>query len=330
MYAVGIIGLDRNGVVRQWNRGAELIKGYTAEEVLGTSFERFYREVDRELGLPELLLRTAEREDHVENSGWRVRADGSLFWADVVIMARRGADGEVDGYMKIVRDESAEHAAAEDHRAFLEAMAHDLVSPLASLRWTLEGMEAGTVTGQQIAQVEASVEHLLTMVDDLRTHVKNSFVDQLVLPLQDYNLRDGVAVAVNVVGHGEALRRVEIIEPTSVVAQAHPPTLIRALANLLDNALRYSNGPVQVEVARDPVPTVLVRDTGRGIDPADLAAIFEPRRRGRFAVEGDGGSGLGLSSARRLLQRQGGRVDLRSELGVGTEATVLLRPAVGT
>jgi PAS domain S-box-containing protein len=111
-----IFMLARDGTVLTWNQGAHALKGYRPDEIIGTSFSRFYTEGDRAAGRPQELLATAIRDGRVEDEGWRVRKDGTRFWADVVITPVRDARGEVDGFIKVTRDLTARRAAEEELR----------------------------------------------------------------------------------------------------------------------------------------------------------------------------------------------------------------------
>ena len=106
-----IFMLDAEGRVQTWNAGAELIKGYTADEIVGHSISRFYTPEDAAAGRPQRLLGIAAREGRVEDAGWRVRKDGKRFWADVVITALRDASGTLLGYAKVTRDLTARRGA---------------------------------------------------------------------------------------------------------------------------------------------------------------------------------------------------------------------------
>ena len=112
-----ILMLDLDGRVASWNAGAERIKGYSEEEILGEHFTRFYTPTDREAGLPERLLAAAREDGRVDDEGWRVRKDGSRFWASVVITAMRDEAGELRGYGKVTRDLSERHEAEQRLRA---------------------------------------------------------------------------------------------------------------------------------------------------------------------------------------------------------------------
>jgi PAS domain S-box-containing protein len=118
-YAIFVLSTD--GTVLSWNQGAQQLKGYVPQEIIGQSFERFYPPEAREAGLPKRLLAIAAAEGRVENEGWRVRKDGSLFWADVVITALRDERGELIGYAKVTRDLTDRHQAEHDRAARLAA-----------------------------------------------------------------------------------------------------------------------------------------------------------------------------------------------------------------
>ena len=141
-----IVKLDSGGFVRGWNLGAELIKGYTEDEIVGSHFSRFYREEARRRGLPDQLLAAAQRDGHVEDTGWRVRQDGGEFWARVTISAIRNAEGQVLGFVKIVRDLTSEKHATDEQAALRRTFAHDLLSPVTALRGYLDLLSAVSYT----------------------------------------------------------------------------------------------------------------------------------------------------------------------------------------
>src|ERR1700757_4464764 len=131
IYDYAIYMLDPTGLITSWNAGAQRFKGYAEAEVLGTSFSRFYVEKDRAAGVPARALETAAREGRFESEGWRVRKDGSRFWAHVVIDPIRDDAGELVGFAKITRDiterKDAEHQLEEARRALFQSQKMEAV-----------------------------------------------------------------------------------------------------------------------------------------------------------------------------------------------------------
>ena len=149
--------LDTEGRVSSWNAGAERFKGYSAEEIMGEHFSRFYTEEDREAGVPARALRTAREEGRFEAEGWRVRKDGSRFWAMVIIDPIRNHAGELIGYAKVTRDMSERRAIEEQLRQSqkMEAvgqltggLAHDFNNLLTGISGSLELIQARIAQGR--------------------------------------------------------------------------------------------------------------------------------------------------------------------------------------
>lgn len=324
--SVAIVRLDAAGLVRSWNPGAQRLKGYTAADIVGTSFSRFYRSDDRAREWPERLLATARREGSAEDTGWRVRADGSLFWAHVLITAVRGGDGAVTGFVKIVRDLTDAKRLADAKDDFLRAFAHDLLSPITALRGYVDLLEDGIPTAQAglVQHVSRVADHLIAMAGELAAHARGTAgaesAETDILPL--------VREAAELVLPGDVNGRVRVRGAGRANLATDRAMLRRAVANLIDNAAKYSEDAIVVTVAEQVDTTVVtVADAGRGIDPEDLPSIFEPYHRGRLSDPGDGGTGLGLASVRDLLRRLGGDAAIASTPGVGTTVTLRLPPA---
>lgn len=321
--SVAIVHLDIEGRVVGWNPGAEKLKGYTAEEILGSSFTRFYREEDRLRGLPLRLLAIAATRGSVEDSGWRVRADGSLFWAHVIITALRDDAGEVGGFVKIVSDLTASKQREDAELDFLRAFAHDFLSPITALRGYVDLMaEPGGNTSAAIERISSVTDHLATMIQDLAARLVPTRV-QRAPGRADASAT--VREAAELVLPGDAYGRIRYRSPRSVAVQADPVALRRAIANLVDNAAKYSEGPIDISVEVDgSLVRIAISDRGRGIAPEDLERIFEPLERGRLSNPDDGGTGIGLASTKALVERQGGHVTLCSTVGSGTTVTITL------
>src|SRR5687767_13615886 len=186
----GIFVLDPTGRVASWNEGAQRIKGYSADEIIGRHFSTFYPEEDKLAEKPKMELEGATRDGRFEDEGWRIRKDGTRFWAYVVITALRTESGELVGFAKVTRDlterRAAEQKAIEDakritkaelaNRAkseFLAAMSHELRTPLNAIAGYADLLElgiAGTVNAQQrdyIGRIRRSQQHLLGIINDL-------------------------------------------------------------------------------------------------------------------------------------------------------------------
>jgi PAS domain S-box-containing protein len=201
---------DLEGRVVSWNSGAERIKGYTAEQILGKHFSVFYPPEDNARGKPAWELVVASREGRLEDEGWRVRKDGSLFWANVVITALRDESGTLIGFAKVTRDLServqAEHQAIENARRvteaetanrtkseFLAVLSHELRTPLNAIGGYADLMQmelAGPLTEQQrlyLTRVRDSQQHLLRVINDLlnysRTEAGKVTYEQAPVPL---------------------------------------------------------------------------------------------------------------------------------------------------
>lgn len=323
--SVAIVSLDPNGCVRAWSPGAARIKGYTAADAIGTSFTRFYRPEDRERGLPELLLATARREGSAEDTGWRVRSDGAQFWAHVLITAIRDRDGEVKGFVKIVRDLTEEHRLDEERAGFLRTFAHDLLSPVTALRGYVDLLDDELSEPRALVdRISRVSDHLVAMVAELSAHARGSetggrrAADVLLIARE----------AAELVLPGDLYGRIRLHGAGRAILSDDHAALRRAVANVIDNAAKYSEGSIDVLVEDRPESTVIVvTDSGRGIAEDDLPTILEPFQRGRLSDPLDGGTGLGLASVRALLQREGGDIEISSTVGEGTMVTLSLLPA---
>jgi PAS domain S-box-containing protein len=326
--AVAIVELDAEGFVRAFNAGAERIKGYRADEVLGRHFSLFYRADDREAGLPDTLLAAALFDGWVEDTGWRVRADGTTFWAHVTITAIRAGAGEHTGYVKIVRDLSHDKRYADQTNAFLRTFAHDLLSPITALTGFLELLqESQERQPELLARAHDASEHLAEMARGLARRVRQGDEPAVRLPV---SLAAVAREAAALVLPGDLRDRLRFDVDGDPIVVIDPMALRRAVANVVENAAKYSEQPITIEVsAAGSTAVLLVRDRGRGIHPDDLPRITDDGYRGRLADPGDGGSGLGLASARELVTGLGGTLDVDSAQGVGTTVRIAL-PLAGS
>jgi PAS domain S-box-containing protein len=325
---VAIVHLDLEGRVSQWNPGAERLKGYSAEEIIGSSFTRFYRSEDQERGLPAALLAIAAARGSVEDNGWRVRANGELFWAHVVITALRSDDGSLCGYVKIVTDLTASKRREDADLAFVRAFAHDFRSPITALRGYVDMLADPSLgTGRALERLSTVTDHLATMMEDLTARIEAAGDGS---PSTVVDVVSIVREAAEIVLPGDAYGRLRYHGVPCQAVWAEPVALRRAIVNLIDNAAKYSEGVIDISVRASGGDTlVVITDRGRGIAAEDVAAIFEPLERGRLSDPDDGGTGIGLASARALLEQHSGSIRIESSVGVGTSVIVTLATAEG-
>jgi PAS domain S-box-containing protein len=341
-----IFMLDPTGRVTTWNIGAQRIKGYDADEIIGCHFSRFYREHEAKSGKCEYELEVAEREGRFEDEGWRVRKDGTQFWANVVISAVHDASGELIGFSKVTRDltermraeeeRAARHAAEHANRAkdeFLAMLGHELRNPLAPIATALQLMKLrnhGEATREQQV-IERQVGHVMRLVDDL-LDVSRIVQGKIELRRQRLDLREVLAKAIEIASPMLEQRQHRLavdLLPGQLLVEGDEARLTQVFANLLVNAAKYTDpeGCIEVIGKLDGNQVAIeIRDDGVGIDPKLLPRVFELFVQGYQGVDRSrGGLGLGLTLVRTLVEKHRGTVDAYSEgLGRGSSFTVRL------
>jgi PAS domain S-box-containing protein len=338
--------LSPAGIVTSWNLGAQRIKGYDAAEVIGTHFSRFYPADAIEAGKPWAELTIAREQGRAEDEGWRVRKDGSRFWARVVVTALHDREGTLHGFAKITQDlTQRRHAEAlEISRAnvndFIAVLAHELRNPLAPIRNAVQlQMKSGRtdptlvmtreIIDRQSAQLTRIVEDLLDISRITRGTLS---MEEKVLDVADIVAR---AVETSRPAIDAARHKLEVSLPArQFKVRGDPLRLVQALTNLLNNAARYTDAGgrivVKVEEAGEGESEagqvgISVRDTGRGIDAALLKSIFGMFVQGRDPLSRpSAGLGVGLALARSIVELQHGTIEAKSE-GIGKGAEFIIR-----
>jgi PAS domain S-box-containing protein len=313
-----IFMLDVDGIVASWNAGAERIKGYAAYEIIGRSFEVFYPEDDRATGHPRRNLEAALREGTYSEEGWRVRKDGSRFWASVVISPVYDDVGRHVGFAKVTRDRTEQREHEDERRNFLEqrihllaVTAHELRTPTAVIDGSASALRAeweemsDTERDELLAGIRTSADRLRRLAADLST-ASRVYGETLELRPTDLSLADvvhsarrrGVAAGFDV--------PIDVDVPRDVTLHADVVRLGQALDNLLDNAVRHGSPPVRVTGAfvGDQV-SIRVSDAGAGVAADLVPHLFE-----RFAIAGpSGATGLGLYLVREIARGHGGEAE---------------------
>nr|WP_325540405.1 PAS domain S-box protein [Ramlibacter sp.] len=336
-----IFMLDPEGFVRSWNGGAQAIKGYTADEVIGRHYRMFYTPEEAAMGKPERKLALARDQGRVEDEGWRVRKDGTLFWANVIVTAMRDSEGRLLGYAKVTRDMTERRRLEELESSsrrmneFLAMLAHELRNPLAPIRNAVTIMQLESIASPALRNVRDVIDRQLTqitrLVDDLldvgRLTTGKIKLRKELLRLSDVVMRS-VETARPVI---EARRhRLELDMPSaSVYVQGDSVRLSQVLQNLLVNAAKYTpdGGLIRLALAEgDGFATVTISDNGRGIEPSQLDRIFELFMQAETGSGGESGLGIGLTLARSLVELHGGSLEASSS-GPGQGSTFTVRLA---
>jgi PAS domain S-box-containing protein len=346
-YAIFMV--DPAGYVLTWNEGAELVKGYQAREILGRHTSTFYLPEDRARQLPELLLAEAAARGRVESEGWRVRKDGTRFWADVVITCLRDEQGTITGYAKVTRD-LTERRRLEEQRIhlaqmqeavrvrdeFLTIVSHELKTPLTALQLQLQSLLQRTEALDQrvtskLERATRSGDRLAGLIESL-LDMSRIATGRLTLDREECDLAGLVEQAVEdlrlaaaKVGSTLLLERAE-----SITGLWDPARLEQVVINLLSNAIKYGQGtPVHVTLEEeDGAALLVVRDHGPGVAEEDRERIFERFERAASARH-YGGLGIGLYVAREILTAHGGTISVEGAPGGGAQFVVRL-PRRGT
>jgi PAS domain S-box-containing protein len=339
-----ILMLDTSGVVTSWNSGAEAITGYAAAEMLGKHFSRFYTPEDIHSTKPWQQLREAHDKGRASDESWRVRKNGSAFWASTVISALYDAERKHRGYVHVLQDltqrRNAESLAETSQRMheFIAMLAHELRNPLAPIRNAVElmrkrGMGDRTLEAMRDT-VDRQVATLSRVIDDL-LDVNRIARGQFAVIKEDIDLRDVIRRAIETskpLIDSQAHRLTVTMPERAIPIHGDLVRLSQAFANLLNNAARYTSAGGIITVAVEPRVgdvTVRVIDTGRGIAPADLERIFDLFTQVSPADAALGGLGVGLALVRRVFELHGGTVRVKSSgVGHGSEFAVVLPSAV--
>jgi PAS domain S-box-containing protein len=349
----GIFMLDPDGRVASWNEGARRIKGYEAEEILGKHFSTFYPPDVAASGHPSRELELATRDGRYEEEGWRIRKDGTRFWANVVITALFDEHGALMGYAKVTRDLTerrlAQQREVDDARrlaeveasnrakaGFLAAMSHELRTPLNAIagyaQLMMEGV-GGDVSDQHrdyLSRIRNSQQHLLGIVNDLLNYSRME-AGGVVYEREIVFAHEVVEVVLAMVTPQIERKRLRLRRgacPSDITAIADRLKVEQVVLNLLSNAVKFTpeGGTITVSCGREEeAVTISVFDTGPGIPEDKLEVIFDPFvQLGRTLTSKHEGAGLGLAISRDLARAMHGDVRVESIEGKGAAFTLRL------
>jgi PAS domain S-box-containing protein len=339
--------LTKEGNIATWNDGAAKIKGYDAKEVIGSHFSRFYLPEAIEAQYPAYELNKALKDGRFEDEGWRVRKDGSKYWANVLITPIYNSQNQHLGFTKITRDLSERirnenlmmknqelHRLNVDLDNFIYAASHDLKAPIANieglLNVLLKSLSPESMAEDRIRNV---TDMMQTSIDRFKKIISN-LTD--VIKLQKENSEESTTVNFSEIVREVLLDMKHITESEGAVIhtdvdcslsiQFSRNNLRSIVYNLVSNAVKYRS-PERLPVVRiscrekDEYVVLKVQDNGLGMDLPDTPKIFKMFQRLHNHVDG---TGIGLYMVKRIIENAGGRIEVQSKSGEGSTFTVLL------
>lgn len=356
VYDYAIFMLAPDGTIMSWNTGAERINGYSAQEAVGQHFSILYSAEDLALGRPELELGNALRTGHCEEEGWRLRKDGSRFWANVSVTAMRDDEGTLLGFAKISRDlterkrvedalQTAKELAEASTRAkstFLATMSHELRTPMTGVLGMIELLQTNPPPAETqlfLDTLRSSATSLMTVLGDILDLSKIE-ADRIILEHVDFNVFDLVSTILTLFmpqasSKGLTLKFTATFRRERSYVRGDPNRLRQVLSNLINNAIKFTQGG-SVELIAEPPDAedshfwrFEVRDTGIGMTRDECERVFESfSQADASTARRFGGTGLGLTISKRIVEIMGGEIGATSTVGVGSSfwTRVPLRP----
>ncbi len=333
-----IIVMDGEGIIKNWNKGAQKIKGYSSEDIVGKNFRCFYTEEDRLNGKPDRLINEALQFNHAQDEGWRVRKDGSKFWANVTITAIHNEENDVIGFSKLTRDLTerrkselrlAEHARnLEEKNLELEQLtyivSHDLKSPLNGITRML-GMLKSRIPkeysdSEEWQMLQMSAGRMREVIEDVLEYSligKNQKVSSVDLSLL---IKDVITDISDEIESTQAFLETPDNLP---VLKGYPTPLRLLFQNLFGNAIKFRkvNETPKIKLAFDDLNDhyqFTISDNGIGIDKAYYGKIFKAFQRLHSKREYPG-SGIGLANCIKVVELHHGRIWVESEPGEGSD-----------
>lgn len=346
-----ILTMDKQGFILNWNKGAEKIKGYKEEEIVGKNFRLFYQDEDRKNNLPERLIKKATDEGRAMQEGWRLRKDGTRFWGSIVITALHDPNNNVIGFTKVTRD-LTDRKMAEDQlkqyarelesqnkelEQFAYVASHDLQEPLRKIRTFGELIEQNSgneaLIQRNIEKINAAAKRMSTMIRDILTYSQLSKTDEL-FTLVDLN------ETLECAGENFELlieeKGVKIRNGHLPIIKGIPIQLQQLFSNLLSNAIKFSGenpvieirseAPVDEEVKHIPDPyarytKIVFKDNGIGFEPRYRDQVFKLFER---LDSSKSGTGIGLALCKKIVENHNGFITVASEPTKGTTFNIFL------
>jgi PAS domain S-box-containing protein len=357
-YAILLLSTD--GTIQNWNSGAEKIKGYKADEIVGRNFRIFYPPEDRESGLPEKLIREAAQKGKASHEGWRVRKEGTRFWGNIVITALHDKKGDVIGYSKVTRD-LTQIKLAEDNRkkytweleqknleleqknkdleSFSYIASHDLQEPIRKIQIWANRIEETEVisdgTKDSLDRIQKACIRMQKLINGI---LQYSQTDMLQVPRELTDLDEVLDEVLNDISESLEGKKIQI-------EKDHLPTLpivrlqfVQLFTNIISNAVKYSSKVMRpkikitcsLETEGGELPAVQkafyvirIADNGIGFMQEYEDKMFELFRR-LESSPGYTGTGIGLAICKKIVRNHQGTITAVGEPGKGAIFTIRL------
>lgn len=338
-----IFTVDTDLVINSWNSGATKIFQYETDEITGEKFEVIFTEEDRKIGAPALEIETALKDGRAVDNKWHIRKDGSKFYAYGLVFPLLGLNGEMLGYVKILRD-LTERKKSEDSIAkyvkeleelnthkesVLAILSHDLRSPLAGIISTAEYLESNyhkmkpELIKEMLELLHRSSKEELNMLDYLVEWARIKYASDVFTPTK-IKLVDYVKKVFDTLNENASVKTInlhhEIHEDTSVFADGK--MLLSILQNIVSNALKHtgSGGNIIVTTKRKEDKVIVeIKDTGIGMTKEIQEKLFTPQASSLSkAREDNKGAGIGLLLVKGFLEKNGGEIWVESIIGEGS------------
>ena len=356
-YAILLLGKD--GIIQNWNKGAEKINGYSANEIIGKNFGIFYNEEDHEKKLPESLIEQATLNGKANHEGWRVRKDGTTYWANTVITALHDENNNVIGFSKVTRnlterklaeDKLKEYATRiEQHNTELQRInkeldsftytaSHDLQEPLRKIKTF-----CNLITGKEYEHLSADAKNYFDKIGSATSrmqiliesllHYSRATTSEIILESTDLN--NTIAEVKKDLSETIAEKKATIITKNLPVLKVMPFQFHQLFFNIIGNAIKYQreNVPPVIKVKAEPVThatetgkefyKIIINDNGIGFEQEyadDIFKLFQ-RLHGRSEYSG---TGIGLAICKKIVENHHGTITATSEPGKGSTFTILI------